>query len=226
MNLPAYLVFVARFAIAPRATLQTYQGQNTIDPSLAFYGVVGSLVGALIVAIAVWTRQVPRRDVSEALGRIGPHLVLPPWSLIAWPIVSVAVIVSVTAIIHGFAAGWHTVRIAAGLEIFDDTLGGGWRDTANALLVANALLSPLMAIVVAAASRLSRQFEQVLYFAFTLSLFGYVVVALAGTHPNTSLGQASGVLFAPLSVPIMVLLSAGWILRTLSRLVLNIRRQR
>jgi hypothetical protein len=83
-----------------------------------------------------------------------------------------------------------------------------------------------MGIIVAPAPRLPRQFEQALYLAFTVAMFGYAIAAVAGTHPNTGLGQASGVLFAPISVPMALLLFAGWILRTLGRFASNIQRQR
>src|SRR5262245_54282907 len=119
MNLPAYLFFVGRFAIAPRAALQPYQGQNTIDPSLALFALAGSLLGALIIAIAIWARTIHREDLSDALGPIVPRLVLPPWSFIAWPAASALVIFSLTVIIHGFAASWLTVRTAIGVDMFD-----------------------------------------------------------------------------------------------------------
>jgi len=226
MNFSDFPWFVGRFAIAPRAALQPYQGLNAIDPSLAFYGLAGSLLAAFIVAIAIWSGVTRRDDVLESSGMLLPRLVLPPWSWITWPATSVAVILTLTAIVHVFAFLWHAVRTATGITAFDETLGGGWHNTANALFAANTLLSPLVAVVVAAAPRMAPLAQTVLTLAVTLALFGYPMFALAGAHPNTSLDQTFGVLIAPIAVPLTALLLAGWILRTLSRFILNIQRQR
>lgn len=226
MNLILYFWFVGRFAIAPRVGLQPYQGLNAIDPSLAFYGLAGSLLAAFIVAIAIWTGVTRRDNVLESVGAFLPRVVLPPWSWIAWPATSVIVILGLTALVHVFAFLWHAVRTATGISVFDETLGGSWRNTANALFAANALLSPVVAVVVAAAPRLPRHAQTVLILAVTLALYGYPMFALAGAHPNTSLDQSFGVLIAPLAVPLTALLLAGWILRTVSRFILNIQRQR
>lgn len=226
MNFSDFPWFVGRFAIGPRAALQPYQGLNAIDPSLALYGLAGSLLAAFIVAIAIWSGATRRDDLLKSSGTFLPPLVLPPWSWIAWPATNVAVILGLTAIVHGFAFLWLAVRTATGITAFDDALGGGWHNTANALFASNTLLSPLVAVVVAAAPRMPQHAQTVLVLAATAALFGYPILALAGAHPNTSLGQAFGGLFDPIAVPLTGVLLAGWLLQTVSRFILNIQRQR
>lgn len=225
MKLAAFFWFVGRFAIAPRATLQPYQGLDAIDPTLAFYGLTGSLLAAFIVAIANWTGVTRRDDVRESFGAL-PRVVLPPWSWIAWPATSLMVILGLTSIVHVFAFLWLSVRTATGITLFDEALGGGWRNTANGLFAANALLSPVMAVLVTAVTRMPERVYTAFTLAVTAALYGYVVFALAGAHPNTSPGQSFGALFAPIAVPLAALLFAGWLLRTLSRFILNVQRQR
>jgi hypothetical protein len=226
MRVFAYFGFLAGFAVNPRAALEPYYGLHAVDPSLALFALIGSVIGAAILAISVRTGIVDPDRVEDLSGPFLPHVISGRWSWIAWPAASAVVILGVTAVVHGFAAGWHVVRTAMGIGLFDDALGGTWRDTVNALLAANALLSPLFAIVVTASQQFEKQYETASTLPFVLAMFGYPTVALSATHPDTGFWQALGVLFAPISVPLLIVLWLGWILRTLSGLLSSVRRQR
>ncbi len=226
MILWQYFAFVLAFAVGPRAALHPYSGRHALAPALAIYALLGSALGSAIMTLAWRARWLDRERLERFCGPYLARVSAGRWTWIVWPTVCAVSVVAVTSVVHGFAAGWHAVRTVLGTSLLNESLGGTWSDSVNALLAANALLSPVFALITVGSQQFDERYESAWAAPIVFALFGYSALALSAAHPGTGFWDALAVLFAPLSVPLMFIVSAGWILRTLNGFITTIRHQR
>jgi hypothetical protein len=158
--------------------------------------VVSYVIGVFSFALLVdpMNRSRVTEVLTMAYGRFTP--IIERWYVA--PIALLLLLVALGVLLHALAYGYHRSLNIRGPADNDFRLGGSIWDTVNAVLGFSALYLPVYVAITAVSTWLyfmSSSADSLLFLvvsggAVVGPLFIYLPAALAGTHPETSFGQA------------------------------------
>jgi len=216
--LPEYMSFLLRFVSAPRTTMRQYSGKARIEPELVVFVVVSVVVSWVIrqICLAILLDPEQQDHASEILAIVYSRFRPVTSNPFIIPLALLLLVLLLGALLHAIAALYHRSLNLRGPEDNDFRLGGSIWDTLNGAFGFAVLYVPsivgLTSITTFLYFRPEDRLDLTMFWldvGASVGLLGYLPVALSGSHPNTSIGQASLATAVGLGGLLMMLRSLG-----------------